>query len=105
MAENRPNIGKATAELLCKHYDVSGWTLNADAVLADLRKEYSEKDILEMLGSFILEHPTDGRISPENRKWGRTTHDCKYDGATDPTRYGAHVGLVDILVTTYRKTQ
>lgn len=100
--KRRVNIGKATAKLINEHYSVKNWVLDAEAVLTGLLEEYNEEEVGGMVMSFVLANPNDGRISRANKVWAANST-YQFEPENDPTRYGAHSGLVDILVTDFRE--
>ncbi len=85
--------------------------LNSAAALRQVRKSFSDDRIRHVLAVTVREKDWDGRIDSRNKAWARTvpvTEDKDGFGSDRRCYYvidQAHPGLVDLLVTAFRKEE
>ena len=98
---------KAIEDAIANHY--ADDRLNAKAALAEVRECFDDERIRYILAITVRMHDWDGRVSKANKKWADTvevTPDNDSWGG-DKNCYlvidKAHIGLVDLFVTCFRK--
>ena len=85
--------------------------LNSAAVLGQVRENYSDDRIRHVLAVTVREKDWDGRIDSRNKAWAKTVpipEDIDGFGSDRRCYYcidQAHPGLVDLLVTAFRKEE
>ena len=85
--------------------------LNSGAILRQVRESFSDERIRHVLAVTVREKDWDGRIDSRNKAWAKTvpvTEDIDGFGSDRRCYYcidQAHPGLVDLLVTAFRKEE
>lgn len=110
-ASNKANMDcrKALENAIYENYRDN--SLNSENVLRQIRENYSEDRIRHVLAVTIQEKDWDGRIDNRNKEWAKTVPipEDKDEFGTDRRCYycinQAHPGLVNLLVTAYRKEE
>ena len=85
--------------------------LNSAAALRQVRESFSDDRIRHVLAVTVREKDWDGRIDDRNKAWAKTvsvTEDIDGFGSDRRCHYyidQAHPGLVDLLVTAFRREE
>ena len=85
-----------------QNYDIDHWCLKKECVFPVLKK-FGYDRICWVLVYYIQKHPSDGRISTENRDWANTypiLSKLVYDA---DIYISSHIGLVDLFATILRR--
>lgn len=108
-ASYRANVDCKEAIEEAIHTNYKNNCLDSAGVLSQLRESYSMDRIKYVLAATVQEKDWDGRIDNRNKAWAKTipVSEDKDGFGTDRKCYfvvdQAHTGLVDLLVTSFRK--